>query len=136
MNFIDAFIGQKKVLQYSVSPADLAGYIQLTGDTNPLHRDVAFAQKKGFKSAVVHGFFIGGIISRFLGVDFIGENCIIHSVSLQFSKPCYCNEKIEIEGAIVQKTEFGKTLTIVLEVRKYVNSEVLCRGEVQVGILE
>ena len=136
MNFNEAFIGQNKVQQYSISPGDLTRYIQLTGDTNPLHQDAAFARKKGFETVVVHGFLVGGIISRFLGVDFIGDNCVIHSVSLQFSKPCYPGEPIEIEGAVTQKTEFGKTLTIALEVRKVSGQGIICKGKAQVGILE
>lgn len=39
------------------TPADMAAFVSVTGDNNPLHTDVAWARAQGFNAPVVHGMW-------------------------------------------------------------------------------
>jgi acyl dehydratase len=42
---------------HTVTPADIAGFADVTRDHHPLHLDAAYARSQGFPAVIAHGLF-------------------------------------------------------------------------------
>ncbi|HZZ87825.1 MAG TPA: MaoC/PaaZ C-terminal domain-containing protein, partial [Caulobacteraceae bacterium] len=51
----DLEIGQTAELKRTVQAGDLDAFAQVTGDTNPVHLDEAYAAGTAFKGRIAHG---------------------------------------------------------------------------------
>jgi len=72
---------------FSFTQADVEAFAQITGDKNPVHLDQAFAEKTPFGRRIVHGAFIGAIVSKVLGMDFPGQGTIYRQQQTKFVRP-------------------------------------------------
>jgi 3-hydroxybutyryl-CoA dehydratase len=59
-----------------ISAEDVKQFAEVVGDKNPVHIDEEFAARTSFKKRLVHGAFLGGLISKVLGMDFPGQGTI------------------------------------------------------------
>ena len=80
-----------------ISSEDVRRFAETVGDLNPVHLDAEFAEKSFFKKRIVHGAFLGGLISKVLGMDFPGEGTIYISQNSLFKKPVYADTTVTIE---------------------------------------
>src|SRR5512138_3959521 len=69
-------------------------FAQLTGDTNPVHLDDAYAAGTRFGRRIAHGMIAAGLISATLANDLPGPGTIYLSQSLQFKAPVYPGDTI------------------------------------------
>src|SRR5215475_13373021 len=53
--FEDLEPGMEASLARTVSPADIRGFAEITGDKNPVHLDPEFAARTIFKEPIAHG---------------------------------------------------------------------------------
>lgn len=65
-------IGDTADLEHTISAADVDTFVRLTGDTNPVHLDQAFAWRAGLGDRVVHGMLTAGFISTVIGTRLPG----------------------------------------------------------------
>jgi 3-hydroxybutyryl-CoA dehydratase len=85
-----------------ISSDDVRKFAEVVGDLNPVHLDVEFAEKSFFKKRIVHGAFLGGLISKVLGVDFPGQGTIYISQNSVFKRPVYVDSHVTVEVKITQ----------------------------------
>lgn len=90
------YVGQKVSVKRIVGKDDVEKIAELTGDFNGLHLNDELAKKSIFGNGVCHGMLISSYISAVLGTCLSGEGTIYLSQDLQFRKPIYINEAIEI----------------------------------------
>jgi len=109
-------------------------FAELTGDFNPLHVDDQFAKKTRFHSPVVHGMFLGGLISRLVGMHCPGRRSLWLSQNLKFRKPVHYGESVKVVGTVTAKTDIGCVVTLKTEILK--GDEIVCDGEAQVMMLQ
>jgi 3-hydroxybutyryl-CoA dehydratase len=109
----DFQIGQRAAFRKTVTEADLALFVAVTGDTNPLHVDEVFARRTFFGARVVHGLLAGSLVSTVIGTLLPGTGAIYREQSFRFRKP----------------VRVGDTLTASVEVRA-VDAE---RGELRLA---
>jgi len=69
-------------------------FAQLTGDTNPVHLDDAYAAGTRFGRRIAHGMIAAGLISATLADDLPGSGTIYLSQTLQFKAPVYPGDTI------------------------------------------
>ena len=69
-------------------------FADLTGDTNPVHLDDAYAAKTRFGRRIAHGMIAAGLISAALAGDLPGPGTVYLSQSLQFKAPVYPGDSI------------------------------------------
>ena len=62
-NYEDFYVGQQAVFIRSVTEDMMREFLELSGDTNPLHNDEHFAQSKGYPSRVVYGILTASLYS-------------------------------------------------------------------------
>jgi 3-hydroxybutyryl-CoA dehydratase len=95
-------------LEFHVSPEDMRTFRRLSGDTNPLHHDAAFARQRGFKDVVVYGSLIVAQVSRLLGTAMPGPGCVWRSIALRFRNPLYVDAPACLHATVAHANEaFG-----------------------------
>ena len=71
----------------TVTEADIDMFAKVSGDTNPVHLDQAFAETTPFKTRIAHGMLSAGFISAVLGTKMPGPGAIYMSQTLRFKAP-------------------------------------------------
>ena len=85
-----------------ISAEDVKRFAEVVGDLNPIHLDAEFAETSFFKKRIVHGAFLGGLISKVLGMDFPGQGTVYISQNSVFKRPVYVDTKVTVEVKITQ----------------------------------
>lgn len=85
-----------------ISAEDVKQFAEIVGDLNPVHIDAEFAAKTKFKKRIVHGAFLGGLISKVLGMDFPGQGTIYISQNSVFKRPVFVDTDVSIEVKVTQ----------------------------------
>lgn len=83
----DLSVGMTEVFEKTVTDADIRAFADISGDTNPLHLDDAFAKQTIFKGRIAHGMLSASYISTILGTKLPGAGCIYLSQTLRFKAP-------------------------------------------------
>ncbi len=69
----------------------------ITGDTNPLHLDEAFARRTRFGKKIAHGLFSLGLISATLGTKLPGAGAIYLGQTISFLAPVFPGDTLTAE---------------------------------------
>lgn len=116
-----------ELAEFSISREDMASFRTLSGDTNPLHDDEAFARSRGFEGPVVYGALIVAQVSRLLGTRLPGPGCVWRSLALRFRGPLYIGQTARLAATIVHANE--EIGTIDLKLRVDVGRRCIAEGE-------
>jgi len=95
-------IGDGYKFERFISADDVLKFAEIVGDLNPVHLDAAFAEQSFFKKRIVHGAFLGGLISKVLGMDFPGQGTIYISQNSVFKRPVYVDSTVTVEVRVTQ----------------------------------
>lgn len=80
-------------------------FAQVSGDTNPLHLDAAFAATTMFKERIAHGALVSSFISKVLGCDFPGPGSVYVSQFSQFKRPVKIGDEITTVVEVKEKED-------------------------------
>ena len=86
--------GDKASRTTLISDDMIRTFANLTGDTNPVHLDDAYAASTRFGRRIAHGMIAAGLISATLADDLPGPGTIYLSQTLQFKSPVYPGDTI------------------------------------------
>ena len=114
----DIKIGQKKSFEVVVTESMVDDFAKLSGDNNPLHMDENYAKSNNFKGRVCHGMLLASFFSRLAGMYIPGKNALYFSQSLKFQHPCFVNDRIEIQGEVIDKSLATKIITLKTTISK------------------
>lgn len=118
-------IGDSESFDVLIDEEKVSQFIRLSGDDNPLHTDISFAEKKGYKKPIVHGMLLASFFSKLVGKYFLCDDNLYLSQSLNFKKPVLIGETVTISGIIRSKSESLKILEIATIVTNNKNEEVV-----------
>ena len=76
------------------SADDVKAFAELSLDRNPIHLDEAYAEQSLFGKRIVHGFFVGSLISAVFGTKLPGKGAIYLHQEMNFRKPVYHGQEI------------------------------------------
>lgn len=93
-------LGARASLTRTITDEDVQAFARLTGDTNPLHLDEAFAQTTRFGRRVAQGFLVAGLISAVLGTQLPGPGAIYLEQRLRFLKPVFPGDAVTVRVEI------------------------------------
>jgi 3-hydroxybutyryl-CoA dehydratase len=120
---------------FEVTETVYNGFLSVFNDRNPLHTDDSFAQSKGFRNKVMHGNILNGFLSFMIGECLPDKNVMIHSQTIDYKKPVYLGDKLEMTATIkdvhesVNAAEIGFTFTNQDGVK-------VAKGKIQIGFLK
>ena len=123
MKIEEFYVGQSASLKKVFSSEDVKAFAELSLDRNPIHLDEAYAEQSLFGKRIVHGFFVGSLISAVFGTLLPGEGAIYLHQEMNFRKPVYHGEEIT---ATVTVTNIKKEKSILYFDTKCENE----RGEI------
>lgn len=95
-------VGDGTSFERFISSDDVRRFAETVGDLNPVHLDEAFAEGSFFKKRIVHGAFLGGLISKVLGMDFPGQGTIYISQNSVFKRPVYVDTAVKIAVKVTE----------------------------------
>ena len=113
-------VGDGTSFERFISSDDVRRFAETVGDLNPVHLDEAFAEGSFFKKRIVHGAFLGGLVSKVLGMDFPGPGTIYISQSSVFKRPVYVDSTVKIEVKVTEVIPEKRRLVLDTQV---LNSE-------------
>lgn len=111
--FLDEIsVGQKAEFSKTVTEAEINGYAEVSGDTNPVHMDEEFAKTTIFKGRIAHGMLSAGFISAILGTKLPGPGCIYLSQTLKFLAPVKIGDTVTARATVTAIVPEKKRVTL------------------------
>ena len=116
----------------TVSEADIVLFAGVSGDTNPVHLNQAFAEQTQFKSRIAHGMLSAGFISAVLGAKLPGPGSIYLSQTLRFKAPVKIGDTV-VATCTVTEVVPEKRRVILSTICK-VGDTVVIEGEAMIMV--
>jgi 3-hydroxybutyryl-CoA dehydratase len=104
----DLRVGDRAEFSKTLSEADVYLYAGVTGDLNPAHIDEEYAKKTFFKTRIVHGMLLAGLISGVLGNKLPGPGTVYIRQELNFLAPVRIGDTITASVEIIEITAEAK----------------------------
>ena len=133
--FPEIEIGQKESFVYEIDEAKMKLFRELSGDSNPLHTDLAFAKEKGYSENVVYGQLTAAALSTLAGMYLPGKRSIIHRIETNFIRPVFLSKcPLTVVGTVKEKDDRFQTITLKFEIYNIDKAKV-CNGNMRIGFL-
>jgi len=120
--------GDKASRTQTISDEMIRAFADLTGDTNPVHLDNAYASTTRFGRRIAHGMIGAGLISATLANDLPGPGTVYLSQTLQFKAPVYPNDTITVTVE-VKSTRPDKPIVTLSTICTNQENKVVLEGE-------
>ena len=98
----DLKVGDSASFSKTVTAADIDLFARVTGDTNPVHLDEAYAAKTMFKGRIAHGMLSAGFISTVLGTKLPGPGAIYLKQELTFRAPVKIGDTVTATATVTE----------------------------------
>ena len=125
--FEDLNVGLSATFTKTVTEADIVKFAEISGDTNPVHLDAAYAATTMFKQRIAHGMLSVGFISAVFGTVMPGPGSIYVAQNLKFKAPVKIGDtvtaRVEVTGAVPEKK------FVTFKTQCLVNDKVVIDGD-------
>lgn len=128
-------VGDSASLVRRITPQDVARFVEMTGDDNPLHVDRAYAETTPFKDVVVHGLLGASFISTLIGTKLPGEGALWVSQSFDFLLPVRLDDELTISVTVREKHARERLLGLEAQIVNQ-HRQVVLTGAGKVKLLE
>ena len=128
-------VGDVATLVREISERDIARFVEMTGDDNPLHVDRSYAETTPFKDIVVHGMLGASFISTIIGTRLPGTGALWVSQSLEFLLPVRLGDTLSISCSVSAKNERERLLDLDTRILNQ-NGALVLSGQGRVRVLE
>ena len=129
----DLSVGQSAERVHAVTEADIAAFAAVSGDTNPLHLDEAYAAKTPFKGRIAHGMLGASYLSAVLGTELPGPGSVYLSQSLRFRRPIRIGDvvtaRVRVAAIDTAKARVTLETTCLVDERAAVEGEAVVMVE-------
>lgn len=108
--FDEIQIGDSDSLTRTLTEKDIQLFAILSGDINPAHVDVEYAQSDLFHKIVGHGMWSAALISTVLGTQLPGPGTIYVGQTVRFKKPVAIGDSLTVTVTAKEKVEEKKRI--------------------------
>jgi 3-hydroxybutyryl-CoA dehydratase len=133
--FSDIKVGLEESFKVKIYTSKMDKFLDISNDTNLLHIDSNYAKKKGFSDRVVYGLLTSSFYSTLVGVHLPGKYCILQGVDIQFLKPVYINDTLEISGRVSYINEAYKQIEIKAFITNQ-NNDKVSKATIKTGVID
>jgi acyl dehydratase len=86
--------GQHASFRKTFTDEDVRRFIEITGDTNPLHVDDEFAARTRFGRRILQGMLTASLFSTMVGMLLPGTGAIYRSQTIRFLLPVHVGDTV------------------------------------------
>lgn len=101
-------VGDIGYVEKTITESDVYMYAGITGDFSWLHVNEWRAERGHFKTRIVHGMLLAGLISNVVGNEMPGAGTIYEKQELEFLKPCYINDTVRAQTEVIEIMPAGR----------------------------
>jgi acyl dehydratase len=101
--FDEIAVGDRAVLERTLSWEDIELFAVVSGDVNPAHVDPEYARSDMFHAIVAHGMWGASLISTLLGTRLPGPGTIYLEQTLRFRRPVTIGDMITVSVTVESK---------------------------------
>ncbi|EKD69934.1 MAG: hypothetical protein ACD_46C00694G0001, partial [uncultured bacterium] len=101
--FDEIQVGDVASITRTLTEKDIQIFAIMSGDINPAHVDIEYAQSDMFHKIVGHGMWGGALISTVLGTELPGPGTIYISQTLRFKKPVVIGDTLTVKVIAAEK---------------------------------
>jgi 3-oxoacyl-[acyl-carrier protein] reductase len=134
VNFDDISIGDFRKITRVISLEDINKFVEITGDTNPLHLDSDFAKNTPFKKIVAHGMLGASFLSTVIGTKLPGPGALWISQNLNFLLPVRLGDELVIACKVKNKYPRDRLLDLDTTIHNQ-NGDLVLSGSGRVKML-
>lgn len=102
------YLGKTAHFSKTLSESDLYLYAGITGDLNPVHCNEEYAKKTKFGARIAHGLLTASYICMPLGMYLPGPGTIQISQFLEFKRPVFIGDTINVNLEVTEILEKGR----------------------------
>jgi phosphate acetyltransferase/phosphate butyryltransferase len=129
--FDEIQVGDTDSLTRTLTEKDIQVFAIMSGDINPAHVDVEYAQSEMFHKIIGHGMWGGALISTVLGTQLPGPGTIYVGQTIRFKKPVAIGDTLTVKVTALEKNPEKHRVTFSCEVRNQ-KDEVVMEGQAEV----
>lgn len=133
--FSDLVLDKQETFTRIVTSAMMEEFLSISGDSNPLHQDVVYAQEQGFRDRVVYGLLTASFYSTLVGVYLPGKYALLQGLKkISFSKPVFIGDELKVHGKVSYLNEAYR----VMEMKAWIDNqkgETVSSAVISVGLL-
>lgn len=118
-------VGETAEVTKTVSAVDIEDFARVTGDTNPVHLDEAYASTTRFGGRIAHGMLGAGLISAVLGTKLPGPGAIYLGQTLRFRAPVRPGDTITARATVTEWNFEKGTVKLATEVTNQEGTAVI-----------
>lgn len=123
-------IGDTVHLSHTISAEDTLTFVELTGDTNPIHRD---ASSTRYGQTLVPGVMLGSLATGIVGSQLPGPGCILLSQEFTYLLPVEVGETVALQLSISAQDDRRRQITVAVTCESE-QHEVVMRGTIIVKL--
>jgi len=94
----------------------LKAYAEVSGDHNPIHLDLAFAESTQFGGIIAHGMLTLAFVSEMMTVAFGTDWLASGSLKVRFKGAAYVGDKLETWGTVTKRESAGSHTLVTCSV--------------------
>jgi 3-hydroxybutyryl-CoA dehydratase len=117
--------GDHAEIAQTITPEQVASFIDAVGDFNPVHSDAAYATATPFKEPIAPGIFTAGLISAVIGTRLPGPGAIYISQTLKFTRPVKAGDTITARAEVLEVIRERNRIRLQTTCTNQRNEEVL-----------
>jgi acyl dehydratase len=131
----DLHPGMEHRFEVHVTKEMMRKFLDISGDSNPLHTDIEFARAAGYSDCVVYGMLTASFYSTLVGVHLPGRHVLLHGLDASFVAPVFPDDVLTVHGEI-------STIHLPLkqvEMRAHITNqrgEKVSRAKIRMGLRE
>ena len=101
-------VGGRAEFTKTVTEADVVMFAGITGDMNPAHLDVVWAEGSRFGGRIAHGMLTASFVSTVLAMKLPGPGTIYLSQSLRFLGPVMIGDTVTARVEVLEVMPKGR----------------------------
>ena len=116
MAWDDYIEGMKFSWVFRYSKAEMKAFIELSGDSSPVHTNNNYAVALGFSGPILHGALLAAQLSNFIGKKLPDQNAMTTGFNIDFLRPSYVDKDYIFKAVLAYKFESYKILEFNFEI--------------------
>lgn len=134
LSFMDINIGLMKEFSVLITEEIVRDFARISGDYNPLHMDIEYANTTKFNNRIVHGMLLSSFFSRLIGMHLPGKKALYLLQNLRFKNPAYIGDTIKVIGKVTAVSEKLKLISLETMILNQDN-QTLVEGDAKISFL-